>query len=67
MTIKARSISLELGNKVILKDISFDVLPGEVVSVIGPNGAGKTSLLNILTGNIKCSSGNVMYLSLIHI
>ena len=61
MTIKAQSISLELGNKVILKDISFDVLPGEVVSVIGPNGAGKTSLLNILTGNIKCTSGNVMY------
>ena len=40
MTISAESISLELGGKKILNNISMDVRPGEILSIIGPNGAG---------------------------
>ena len=61
MTISAKSISLELGGKKILNNISMDVRPGEILSIIGPNGAGKTSLLNVLSGNIKSHNGNVSY------
>ncbi|HEY0319996.1 MAG TPA: ABC transporter ATP-binding protein [Pyrinomonadaceae bacterium] len=42
-----------------LRDISFDVEPGEVVGVIGPNGAGKSTLLKILSRITKPSTGEI--------
>ena len=61
MSISAESISLNLGNKKILKDISIKVASGEILSIIGPNGAGKTSLLNVLSGNLNSYEGSVRY------
>lgn len=42
-----------------LKDVTFEVKPGEVVGVIGPNGAGKTTLLKILSRITKPTAGTV--------
>ncbi|MBA3768291.1 MAG: ABC transporter ATP-binding protein [Acidobacteria bacterium] len=42
-----------------LRDVTFDVEPGEVVGVIGPNGAGKSTLLKILSRITKPSTGEV--------
>ncbi|MDA9163819.1 ATP-binding cassette domain-containing protein [Rickettsiaceae bacterium] len=43
----------------VLKDIDFKVMDGQFVTIIGGNGAGKSTLMNVLSGNIKPTSGNV--------
>ena len=44
-----------------VKDISFTVNDGEIVSLIGANGAGKTTTLHTITGLVPAKSGSVMY------
>lgn len=44
----------------VLKDISFSVKEGEIVSIIGPTGCGKTTLLRIIDGLVKADSGRVL-------
>ena len=43
-----------------LDDISFDIQPGEFVSIIGPSGCGKTTILSIIAGLLPASSGKVL-------
>ena len=43
-----------------LKDVSFDIEPGEFFGLLGPNGAGKTTLISILAGLSRASGGRVL-------
>lgn len=43
----------------VLKDISFEVAPGESVGIVGINGAGKSTLLKLITGTIQPTEGSV--------
>lgn len=52
-------ISLSFGGIRALRDVSFDVLPGDIRAVIGPNGAGKSSLVNVISGLYRADSGSV--------
>ncbi|MCG1008487.1 ATP-binding cassette domain-containing protein [Salinicoccus sp. ID82-1] len=48
-------------NKKVLKDISFDIRKGEVLSIIGPSGAGKSTLLRIINRMIEPNSGAIRF------
>ncbi|HEY9260128.1 ABC transporter ATP-binding protein [Chitinophaga sp.] len=58
--IEFRDVTVNYGQKPVLKNISFSVKAGSKVAVIGPTAAGKTQLLYLLTGLIKPSSGTVL-------
>lgn len=57
--IAVRSIAKLYGTFTAVRNISFDVAPGEVLGLVGPNGAGKTTTLRCLAGIIAPSTGSV--------
>jgi len=54
-------VSVHFGGLQALTEVSFDLRPGEILSLIGPNGAGKTTIFNVITGVYKISGGSVSY------
>jgi branched-chain amino acid transport system ATP-binding protein len=57
--VAAEDIGWRVGGAQILDDVSLEVRPGELVGIIGPTGAGKSSLLNILSGVLRPTTGRI--------
>ena len=57
--IKIEHLVKNYGSNCAVDDISFEVGKGEIVGLLGPNGAGKSTTMNILTGYLSSTSGNV--------
>jgi ATP-binding cassette subfamily B protein len=55
------NVSLTLGDKEVLKNVSFFAKPGTKTAIIGPTAAGKTQMLYVLIGLLRPSSGSVTY------
>ncbi|MGI5989345.1 MAG: ABC transporter ATP-binding protein [Lachnospiraceae bacterium] len=60
--LKAVSLAAGYGRRVVVGDVSFELMPGEVMSLIGPNGAGKSTILKTVAGQLSALSGDVYYL-----
>jgi branched-chain amino acid transport system ATP-binding protein len=56
------SVSKAYGAYMALSNVSFSVSDGEFVSIVGPNGAGKTTLVNVVTGLLRPTVGEVRFL-----
>lgn len=59
LTADVRDISLSYGSKAVLRQLSWQLQPGQVVGLLGRNGAGKTSLLEALLGLRETQAGQV--------
>ena len=59
--LSTRGLSLSFGGVVAADAIDFDLMPGERLAVVGQNGAGKTTFINICTGYLKPTSGQVFF------
>jgi branched-chain amino acid transport system ATP-binding protein len=60
--LETKSVSKCYGALRALEEISIAIRPEEVVSVVGPNGAGKTTLVNLLTGLLTPTTGEVLFM-----
>jgi branched-chain amino acid transport system ATP-binding protein len=60
--LQTRKLGKSFGVLRALEDVSMAVHDGELVSVVGPNGAGKTTLVNLLTGLLEPSAGEVLFM-----
>lgn len=59
--LRVEGLTRRFGGLVALKDLSFEVQPGEIVGLIGPNGAGKTTAFNLISGTLPPSSGRILF------
>jgi manganese/iron transport system ATP-binding protein len=54
------NVSVELGGRPVLQDISFEIGTGTLMGVVGPNGGGKSTLFNVIAGLLHPSNGRVI-------
>jgi len=59
--LKAEQLCKTYAQRPIVKDLSFHVMPGEVVGLLGPNGAGKTTAFYLTIGLIHADKGKVLF------
>ena len=59
--LKISGLCAGYGKNTVLKDLSFSVSQGEVVTILGANGSGKSTLLKTLSGNLKPGAGTVNF------
>lgn len=58
--IEVKNLTKKYGDKVAVNNISFKVEKGEILGFLGPNGAGKSTTMNMLTGYISSTSGEIL-------
>jgi branched-chain amino acid transport system ATP-binding protein len=56
-----RGVESGYGNLRIVKSVSFEVMPGEILTLIGSNGAGKTTVLNTICGIVRARQGTITF------
>ena len=57
--VQAKEISFDIGDRLLLNDVSFSLGPRTLTAIVGPSGAGKSTLLGVLTGRTKPTSGQI--------
>lgn len=56
-----KNLTRRFGGLIAVDDVDLNIKSGEIVGIIGPNGAGKTTLINLISGVINPSSGEILF------
>lgn len=59
--LSTKNLTIKFGDFTAVDDVSLSIKKGSITGLIGPNGAGKSTLFNALTGNLRPSSGDILY------
>jgi branched-chain amino acid transport system ATP-binding protein len=59
--LEIRHVTRNFAGLIAVKDVSFTLAPGEILGLIGPNGAGKTTLINLISGTLAPSEGEILF------
>jgi branched-chain amino acid transport system ATP-binding protein len=59
--LRVENVSKAFGGLTAVNDVSFEMVPGEILGLIGPNGAGKTTLFNVISGYYRPTRGKVFF------
>jgi len=57
--IQFKDVALHINGQNLVHDITFDIVPSEIITLLGPNGAGKTSIVRLLVGLVTPTSGHI--------
>jgi len=57
--VSMKNVYLTFGKKEVLKDLSFEIYPNEIVCIAGPSGSGKSTILKLISGLITPDSGTI--------
>ena len=57
MSLSLNGVSLSLGGRPLVRNLTLSLEPGEVIGLLGPNGAGKTTSFNLVIGLLRPDSG----------
>lgn len=58
--IEAKNITVQIGTKKLVRDVSMNITPGKFSVILGKNGAGKSTFLKTLTGDMKLTTGEIL-------
>ncbi len=63
MEFKFEGVTIDYDNKIILKDLNFEIKKGDFVSILGRNGSGKSTIIKALSQQVSLKDGKVLYLN----
>jgi len=61
MSLRTDRISKRFNDKWVLRDVSVEVAPGEILALFGPSGSGKTTFIKIVAGSEGCNGGSIFH------
>ena len=61
LSLETRDLTIRFGGHVAVNNVSCTFRPGELTAIVGPNGAGKTTYFNLISGQLRASSGSILF------
>jgi len=59
--LQVRNLTRRFQGLVAVHELNFSIAPGEILGLIGPNGAGKTTVVNMISGTLPASDGEILF------
>src|ERR1700761_7364650 len=59
-SLETKELTIRVGGHIAVNGVSCIFRPGELTAIVGPNGAGKTTYFNLISGQLKASTGQVL-------